>query len=176
MKLIVIYGPPAVGKLTVANELSKLTGYRILHNHLALDLLETVLDRSDSRYWELFDKYRLELIESAAKAGRSGLILTSVNIAGKDDGFVKELINVVERNSGTMHFVRLSCERTELERRIMEPSRKRYNKLTDIGIFDEFVKENDVFSPISFVESYSIDNTGIPPVEVAKLIKGHYGL
>lgn len=29
MKLLFLYGPPAVGKLTVANEISKLTGFKV---------------------------------------------------------------------------------------------------------------------------------------------------
>jgi tRNA uridine 5-carbamoylmethylation protein Kti12 len=32
MKLIFLYGPPAVGKLTVAQELVTLTGYKLFHN------------------------------------------------------------------------------------------------------------------------------------------------
>ena len=40
MKLIVIYGPPAAGKLTVAKELSKLTGFKVLHNHITIDLID----------------------------------------------------------------------------------------------------------------------------------------
>lgn len=42
MKLIFIYGLPGVGKLTVAKELTKLTGYRLFHVHLLADMLESV--------------------------------------------------------------------------------------------------------------------------------------
>lgn len=44
MKLIFIYGQPAVGKLTVAKELEKITGYKILHNHLFVDLVRSVFE------------------------------------------------------------------------------------------------------------------------------------
>jgi tRNA A37 N6-isopentenylltransferase MiaA len=33
MELLFIYGPAAVGKLTIGRELAKLTGYRLFHNH-----------------------------------------------------------------------------------------------------------------------------------------------
>ena len=36
MKLLFIHGSPAVGKLTVANEIAKLTGFKVFHNHLSL--------------------------------------------------------------------------------------------------------------------------------------------
>ena len=39
MKTIFIYGAPAAGKLTVANELAKRTGFSVLHNHLINDLI-----------------------------------------------------------------------------------------------------------------------------------------
>ena len=39
MKLIFIYGLPATGKLTVAVELAAMTGYKLFHNHLVVDLL-----------------------------------------------------------------------------------------------------------------------------------------
>ena len=39
MRLIFIYGMPAPGKLTVAQELAKLIGYKLFHNHLVVDLL-----------------------------------------------------------------------------------------------------------------------------------------
>jgi hypothetical protein len=39
MRLVFIYGIPATGKLTVAQELAKRTGYSLFHNHLVVDLL-----------------------------------------------------------------------------------------------------------------------------------------
>ncbi|MFH1209967.1 MAG: shikimate kinase, partial [archaeon] len=42
MKLIYIYGPPAVGKLTVTKELAKLTNFKIFHAHLTADYVSSV--------------------------------------------------------------------------------------------------------------------------------------
>ena len=38
MNLVLLYGPPAVGKMTVGAQLSQLTGYPLFHNHLTVDL------------------------------------------------------------------------------------------------------------------------------------------
>ena len=35
--LCLVYGPPAVGKLTVAKEIAARTGYRLVHNHVSID-------------------------------------------------------------------------------------------------------------------------------------------
>src|SRR5271163_1865440 len=44
MRLLFIYGRPAVGKLTVAREVAALTGGRLFHNHLAVNLALSVYD------------------------------------------------------------------------------------------------------------------------------------
>ncbi len=37
MRLVILFGPPAVGKMTVGYELEKLTGLRLFHNHMTVD-------------------------------------------------------------------------------------------------------------------------------------------
>lgn len=39
MKLVIIFGPLAVGKMTVGYELERLTGLRLFHNHMTIDLI-----------------------------------------------------------------------------------------------------------------------------------------
>lgn len=38
MKLVIITGPQAVGKMTVGQELEKLTDLKLFHNHMTIDL------------------------------------------------------------------------------------------------------------------------------------------
>ena len=42
MKLVVLFGPPAVGKLTVAREVAARMGWRLFHNYLAVDVALSV--------------------------------------------------------------------------------------------------------------------------------------
>ena len=39
MKLVLIFGPQAVGKMTVGQELAKITGLKLFHNHMTIDLV-----------------------------------------------------------------------------------------------------------------------------------------
>ena len=44
MNFIIIYGPAAVGKMTVGKELSKLTGYKLFHNHMSIEFVLQFFD------------------------------------------------------------------------------------------------------------------------------------
>ena len=35
--IVVIFGPPAVGKMTVGREVARLTGYKLFHNHMTVE-------------------------------------------------------------------------------------------------------------------------------------------
>ena len=39
MKLVIICGPPASGKMTLGMELEKATGLKLLHNHISIELV-----------------------------------------------------------------------------------------------------------------------------------------
>ena len=72
MDLVYIYGPPGVGKFTVATSLSKLTGYRLFHNQLSIEFVRSVFDFGTPSFNRLVLKFRAEMMEQAAKdAGKS---------------------------------------------------------------------------------------------------------
>lgn len=128
MNLIFIYGPPAVGKLTVAEELAKLTGYRLFHNHLAQDLADEVYPGFSKKKFALTDAIRLKVFESAAESNTS-LIFTYV-YAGHEysDPFIKTTVDTVSRHNGAIYFVRLTASREVLLDRVVNDSRKRFKK------------------------------------------------
>src|ERR1700677_4641170 len=76
MKLIFLYGLPATGKLTVARELAAMTGYKLFHNHLAVDLLLSVFDFGSAPFIELREQIWLSVFEHACRGGLPGLIFT----------------------------------------------------------------------------------------------------
>jgi hypothetical protein len=80
MKLIFIYGSPAVGKLTVAKELASITGYKIFHNHLTFDLASSLFDSFSKPFGVLCEELRLKTFEIAARCGLEGMIFTFHNV------------------------------------------------------------------------------------------------
>ena len=50
MKFILITGPQAVGKMTVGQELAKQTGYKLLYNHMTIELVRLIFDYDKDAY------------------------------------------------------------------------------------------------------------------------------
>jgi tRNA uridine 5-carbamoylmethylation protein Kti12 len=175
MKLIFIYGPPASGKLTVAKELAKLTGFRPFHNHVSIQFVESLFEFGTKPFWRLTDKYRTEMIEEAAKEGVD-TIFTFVYGKTSDDPFVRRIMRKVNAHGGKVCFVRLQCDRDELERRVGDKSRKSLGKMTTKKLLNNVFKRFDLDSEVPFQPSLTIDTGAQSPRKAAETIAQHYGL
>ena len=67
MKLIFLHGAPAVGKLTVAEELARLTGFRLFHNHLTVDLVTSLFPFGSEPFIALREQIWLAAFREAAQ-------------------------------------------------------------------------------------------------------------
>ncbi len=176
MKTIFIYGAPAAGKLTVANELAKLTGFSVLHNHLINDLIQSVEEIGTPEFWAIAREYRLDLMERAAKAKRKGIILTWIYGKPNDDAALKKIVLQAKKHNGKILFVHLVPEREELFKRIKGPSRKAFRKVKTAKMLRVIMGRRDIFSDVPYKPNFVIDNTKVSPRKTAKLIQEHYRL
>jgi len=175
MRLVFIYGPPGTGKLTVAKELSKLTGYKVFHNHLTIDFVGSLIENETRSFVVLISKYRKELISYAARANVKGVIFTfGYTHRPEDDRFVKELIRLMSRHKVRIHFVKLYCSLEKLRERVRGYDRKMYNKARSVRMLNRILSTYDVFPDIKYVESLKIDNTRLSPGKTARMIMEHY--
>jgi len=172
MRLIFIYGAPAVGKLTVAIEIAKLTNFKVFHNHLTIDAVEPVFDFGTKPFWKLVDMFRLETVAEAARANVS-LIYTFCYAKDLDDAHVARITEAVEASGGEVCFVLLTCERAELEQRVLEESRRKFGKANNLEILNEILDKYDLFSTVPKRESLQIDNTNLSAEATAHTIIEH---
>jgi hypothetical protein len=175
MKLVFIYGPPASGKLTVAKELARLTGFRLFHNHVSIQFVQSLFEFGTRPFWRLTDKYRTEMIEEAAKED-ADTIFTFVYGRGPDDPFVRRILRKVESHGGRVCFVRLRCNRKELERRVVSNARKALGKVATKRTLSYLFKKFDLESEVPFRPSLTIDTASESPKRAAKTIARFYGL
>jgi shikimate kinase len=171
MKTVFIYGAPGVGKFTTAKALAKATGYRLIHNHLLIDLVGSVFPHGSTEFTSAARFYRLDLMDRAAKARTKGLILTFVYKRPIYDSYVRALIRQAKRHRGKVFAIHLVCDRKTLFQRITHPARKNFRKITTRTALQETLNKDDLFADIPGLPSLTIDNTAKSPLQVARHIE-----
>jgi hypothetical protein len=170
MQLIFFYGQPATGKLTVAKELAALTGYKLFHNHLAVDLLLSVFEFGSTPFVELRENIWLSVFAEACEAKIPGLIFTFAPETTVRPEFVPNTIQTIESHAGQVIFVELTCPIEELKRRLTSESRATFGKLTDLAIFEQ-LHAAGVFATAHMPKpAVSIDTSALSPKDTAAKI------
>ena len=169
-----IYGVPGTGKLTVAREISRLTGVRLFHNHLTVDLAASLFEHGTPEYLDYVRHLRLEAFERASRANVD--LVFTFWYSSISEPSVERYKNMIEANGGEVLFVRLHCRPAILEQRVSSPSRQ-------TGKISNVQELRDAFAqyPTSFVDAIpgtqlEIDNSDLGPEVVARQIVTHFGL
>ena len=170
MKLIFIYGRPAVGKLTVARELATITGYKLFHNHLVVDLLLSVFEFGSAPFIELREQIWLSVFEQACRTQLSGLIFTFAPEDTVRPPFIQQAIDTVTRGGGEISFIELVCPSHELAKRMDTPSRREYQKLTSMELFEQLNNAGCFDSSYMPKAALSLDTSIFMPLETATKI------
>jgi hypothetical protein len=75
--LLFVFGPPAVGKMTVGRAIADASEFRLFHNHHVLEPLLDVFDYGTPPFNRLLEEFRLRVLEEAATSG-TDLVYTLV--------------------------------------------------------------------------------------------------
>jgi hypothetical protein len=170
MKLIFIYGLPAAGKLTVAQELVAITGYKLFHNHLVVDLLQTVFDFGSPQFVALREEMWLSVFDQAARSGTQGLIFTFAPESTVRPEFIGKVESTIAAAGGEVDFIELICPLPELKRRMGALSRLQYKKLTSVELFEELHQEGSFDAAYMPKPRLSIDTSANTPARAALMI------
>lgn len=174
MRVVVLYGPPGVGKLTIGSELATLTGFRLFHNHVTVNLVTAVFPPSTEAWNRLAARVRRDVFEEAAREGVD-LILTRAPRAA-DQAEVDRLRTMVEPvqvAGGSVLFAQLACDRETLLSRVQSDARRAHDKLTDPRILVDLY---DLEAALPFEPHLRVDTTHRQPMEVADQIARHFAL
>ena len=179
MTLVVLFGPQAVGKMTVGQALCEKTGFKLFHNHMTIDMLKPVFGFGSESFNRLNDKFRLELIEEAAQTDLPGLVFTYVWALNhpSDLLFINKLEEILKHHGGEVFFVELEAplairkERNLTENRARQkPDNVEHTKIT-IDEYSELYKLNSDGDFVYPDRHLKIDNSHLPPDEAAEMIR-----
>ena len=167
MKLIFIYGLPATGKLTVAQQLAAMTGFKVFHNHLVVDLLLSVFEFGSPEFVHLREEIWLSVFEQASRSQLPGMIFTFAPEATVRPAFLRELQTRMAAAGGEIEFIELTCPISELKNRMGDPSRHKFKKLTSVSLFEELHAEGSFDSSAMPEPRLSIDTSLVTPARAA---------
>ncbi|MDQ8738701.1 AAA family ATPase [Paenibacillus sp. LHD-38] len=185
MKLIIIFGPQAVGKMTVGHVLEEITELKLFHNHMTIELLCPFLGFSPEM-WELSNQFRQKIFEAVSKSDLNGLIFTYVWAfdSEKDWDYVENVCEIFEGNGGEVYLVELEAdfderiERNKTPHRLEHKPSKRNVEQSEhrMRIATENHRLNSYEGEITRKNYIKINNTNLTPVEVANSIKEKFRL
>lgn len=129
--LVLFYGPPAVGKLTVAEQLSIQTGMTLFSNHDTIAFARKYFEYASAGFFKVVDATRTIVLTELIKEGRSAIFTFAYSGSAGDTEFLSSLAEEVSSAGGQVMFVRLSCSTNSLLKRVSDPRRQALGKLTD---------------------------------------------
>jgi len=183
MKLVAIIGAGAVGKMTVGQELAKITDLRLYHGHMDIELVIQVFGRFNGR---VSGRIREVIFEEFAASELYGMIFTLMWAFDRpgDWIYIDNLIDIFRREGAEICFVELVADQqTRLGRHTTpnrlenKPSKRDLDFSTNLLLNeDKNYRLTSLDGEFPYENYMKIDNTNLPPCEVAVMIKERFGL
>lgn len=186
MKFVMIIGPQAVGKMTVGQELEKITGLKLFHNHMTIELVNKFFNYSTEVGKKLVHSFRMQIFEEVAKSNLEGLIFTWVWAfdVEKDEAYYNKIKGIFEKEGVEVCLVELEADLEERIKRnttenrlINKPTKRNFERSQKLLL--EYVEKhrlNSLPGEIKEKNYLRIDNTNLSAEEVAKMIKEKFDL
>lgn len=168
--------------MTVGQELCRITGLRLFHNHMTIDLVTQVFGCYDS---EMILALRRTVFENFAKSDNYGLVFTYIwdFSSAKDGEYIHGVSRIFEEAGAEVYLVELVADfeerlrRNRTENRLLNKPGKRDVDFSEALIYDEKTCRIESLPGETGFENYlRIDNTNLPASEAARQIKEYFGL
>jgi len=117
-ELVVLFGPPAVGKMTVGRAVCARSDFTLFHNHHTIEPLHEIFGQASPAFATLNAEFRRRVIEEAAVNGVRLVFTTVWNLAGQRDAdYIRALVAPYVDRGCPVRFVELYADlATRLDR------------------------------------------------------------
>lgn len=187
MNLILLTGPPAVGKMTVGQELSKQLGYPLFHNHHSIELTLELFSWGTPEFKAINSGIRELVFDTVAKSkNMEGFIFTIVVAYDLliDVEEIKKVFDTFSVHGWQPHLVDLYAPleirlaRNPTANRLEHKPSKRNLEFSDENLLKMEQKYQMSAEDNPFPNAYylKIDNSSLSPVEVAEQIIAEFSL
>lgn len=183
--LIVVCGPQAVGKMTVAESLRDKLKYNMMMNHDSIEVSDRIFGFNTPAQREFNSIFREKAFELAVKHNVD-LLFTYVAAFEKEEeiNYLKTLEHQFTASGGNFYFVELSADLDTRLKRNLTPHRmerkasKKDTKWSEENLLKDSQRHrlNTKEGEILFENHLKIDNTNLSPDEVADIVIGKYNL
>ena len=177
--LIIVSGPQAVGKMTVAENLRDKIGYSLMVNHDSIEISDKIFKRGSEAQKELKSLIREDVFNLALKYDIDMIFTLVVAFDVKEEtDYLNSLKNRFEASGGKFYFVELRADiETRLKRNVTphrleaKPTKKdlEWSKRDLLDTMEKY-KLNTDDEEILFENHIKIDNTNLSPDEVTEII------
>lgn len=183
MKLVVLIGNSSVGKMTVGQELMKITDLKLFHNHMSI---EPVLEIFGSWNQNAIKRIRSVIFEEFSSSNQYGLIFTymmAFNLK-EDWDYLNELTTIFQQKNAEIFYIELIASleerlrRNETENRLKNKPSKRNIELSKQRLIqdDASYRLESIDGEIPFPNYLKINTTNLTAEAVASQIKKHFNL
>ena len=182
---VFIFGPQAVGKMTVGQELAAMTGLKLFHNHMTIDLLEPLFGFTPEM-WRLTTSCRGDIFQPFAQSDQYGMIFTKVWYFDQQEDWdeIENICDIFRSQGVQIYFVELEANVEERLARNKTPHRLEH-KPTKRNVLQseahllsslENRRLNSTEGEIKAENYLRINNTNMTPKEAALFIKNEFKL
>ncbi|WP_411843144.1 hypothetical protein [Salinicoccus sp. HZC-1] len=115
MKIILIFGPQAVGKMTIGEKVGESLGLPLLHNHVTLDAIWPYIGWNE-RTFELSNQLRMDIFQHISQdTSHPGIVF--IFVWGfdllEDWNYIEEIKSVFDAEDHEIYFVELQASLKE---------------------------------------------------------------
>lgn len=183
--LIVVSGPQAVGKMTVAEKIKEKLGYSLMINHDSIEVSDKIFERGSAPQKELNKIIRESAFQTAIKYNID-MIFTFVTVFDmqSDIDYLNNLRSMFESTGGEFYFIELEADvKTRLERNVTQHRLESKYTKNDIETSEKDLLEtmekyrlNSNDDEIICPNHLKINNTNLEPEVVAEQVIQHFQL